>query len=288
MKPAPFQYRRPETLEEALHLLGEIGDEASVLAGGQSLVPMLNLRLARPGYVVDVNRLPGLDAIEVGDAEVRIGALARSSTVERDPRLRDAVPLVSEALAYAGHPQIRNRSTAGGNVAHADPASELPAVLACLDGSVTLASREGERTLAWDDFFQGVFTTARRPDELVVRIDLPADGGRSTAFVELARRHGDFALAGASVALRREERTVADARIALFGVAPLPVRAREAEAALEGQDLGSGGALAELAAAVRRSVDPFGDVHGSAEYRRHLAGTLAARAAAAAWERSGP
>jgi carbon-monoxide dehydrogenase medium subunit len=284
VKPAPFSYRDPRTLEEALDLLADVGPEASLLAGGQSLVPMLNLRLARPAVVVDLNRIPGLDAIAVSDDSIALGALARASAVERADDVAGALPVVREALLLVGHPQIRNRTTMGGNLAHSDPASELPAVFAALDGRITLASRDGRRTLRWDEFFQGVFTTARRPDEMAVEVELPRAPGLDATFVEIARRRGDFALVGACVALRRQDGRVADARIALCGVAPTPVRARAAEAALTGRPL-DGDALREARQRLREELDPFDDVHATADYRRQAAATLVSRAALALWER---
>lgn len=287
MKPAPFSYRDPRTLEEALELLAELGPDASLLAGGQSLVPMLNFRLARPAVVVDLNRIPGLDAISVSEDRVALGALARASAVERDAALASALPVVREALTYVGHPQIRNRTTVGGNLAHADPASELPAVVAALEGRITLASRAGGRTVPWDDFFQGVFTTARRPDEVVVEVELPRAPGLRATFVEIARRHGDFALVGACVALRREDGRVAEARIALCGTAATPVRARSAEAALVGSALDAD-TLREARRRLREEIEPFDDVHASAAYRRRAAATIVSRAALALWEAGTP
>jgi CO/xanthine dehydrogenase FAD-binding subunit len=285
VKPPPFSYRDPGTLDEALDLLAEVGDEASPLAGGQSLVPLLNLRLARPRVVVDLNRIPGLDSIEVRRDRVVVGALARATAVERHNELAEALPVVREALRHVGHPQIRNRTTIGGNLAHADPASELPAVVAALDGAITLASKAGQRTLQWDEFFQGVFTTARRPDELVVGVALPRRPGVVASFVEMTRRAGDFALVGACVSLRREGATVGEARIAVCGAGAAPVRVRQAEASLAGQAL-DGECLRELKALICEGLDPSGDVHASADYRRNVAATIVCRAAADLWERS--
>jgi aerobic carbon-monoxide dehydrogenase medium subunit len=285
VKPAPFTYRDPRTLEEALDLLAELGTDATLLAGGQSLVPMLNFRLARPSVLVDLNRIGGLDAIEPGGERVTFGALARASAIERDAGVAAALPVIPVALKFVGHPPIRNRTTIGGNLAHADPASELPAVLAALDGRVTLASRSGRRTVAWDEFFQGVFTTARRPDELVVEVDVPRAEGLAATFVEIARRRGDFALVGACVAIRRQDGSVAEARVALCGVGGGPVRARGAEAALTGRPLTTD-SLREARARLGEELEPFDDVHATAAYRRHAAGILVARAAAALWERS--
>jgi len=279
MKPALFSYRDPRTLEEALELLAEHGDEASLLAGGQSLVPLLNLRLARPSVLIDVNRIPGLDGVELHEDRLRAGALVRAAALERHADVARAVPVVREALRYVAHPQIRNRTTIGGSIAHADPAAELPAVVAALDGTVTLVSRGGRREVSWQDFFQGVLTTARRPDEMVAWVELPRPPGLRLTFLEVARRHGDFALAGACVGLRAEDGTIADARIALVGVGGTPVRARAAEEALVGSPIDADG-LRAMEARVRGAAQPIDDVHASADYRRSLVAVLARRGVA--------
>jgi aerobic carbon-monoxide dehydrogenase medium subunit len=279
MKPALFSYRDPRTLEEALELLAEHGDEASLLAGGQSLVPLLNLRLARPSVLIDVNRIPGLDGIEVREDRLRVGALVRAAGLERHTDVASALPVVREALRYVAHPQIRNRTTIGGNLAHADPAAELPAIVAALDGTVTLVSRGGQREVSWRDFFRGMLTTARRPDEMVAWVELPRPPGLRLTFLEVARRHGDFALAGACVGLSAENGTVADARIALIGVGGTPVRVPAAEESLIGGPLDAEG-LREMEARVRDAAKPIDDVHASADYRRALVAVLARRGAA--------
>jgi carbon-monoxide dehydrogenase medium subunit len=287
MKPALFSYRDPRTLEEALELLAEHGDEASILAGGQSLVPLLNLRLARPSVLIDVNRIPGLDGIELREDRLRVGALVRAAALERHTDVAGVLPVVREALRYVAHPQIRNRTTIGGNLAHADPAAELPAVVATLDGTVTLVSRGGHREVSWRDFFRGVLTTARRPDEMVAGVELPRPRGLRLTFLEVARRHGDFALAGACVGLRAENGTVADARITLIGVGGTPVRVPAAEESLIGGPLDAEG-LREMEARVRDAAEPIDDVHASADYRRALVAVLARRAAANLAEGSDP
>lgn len=276
MKPVPFAYEAPETIDEALALLAEHGEDATVLAGGQSLVPMLNLRLVRPTVVVDVNRLPGLDGIVLDGGGLRLGALARTAAVELDPTVSSWCPALHEALEHSGHPQIRNRGTVGGNVAHADPASELPAVLIALDGVVTLRSAAGTRELAAPDFLAGPYTTARRSDELVTEIRLAAPPRVST-FAEIARRDGDFALVGVFAAVDTDDGRVSSARIALCGASPAAVRALEAEQALTGRALDEP-AIGDAAAAAAAAVEPWDDLNGPAEYRRHLARTLTARA----------
>ena len=264
MKPAPFDYRAPDTLAGCLDVLAEAGDDAAVIAGGQSLVPLLNMRLARPTVVLDPRRVASL---RERPAAGRLGALVTAAELEDDP-------ILGTAVRHIAHPQIRNRTTVGGSLAHADPAAELPAALVALEGSVVLASRDGgERTVGAAAFFDGPFLTARRPDELLVGVDLgplaaPGSGVR-TALVEVARRPGDFALVGAFVARAGD----GGCRIALFGVGGRPVRARAAEAAVA-----AGAAPEEAAAVAADGLAPTSDVHASAAHRRHLAGVVVRRA----------
>jgi carbon-monoxide dehydrogenase medium subunit len=272
VKPAAFEYHAPATVNEAVSLLAELGDAAKVLAGGQSLVPILNLRLSSFDHLVDVGRideLRGIERSEKGEV-VRIGAMTTQATIERSTD----VPLLAAATPYIGHFQIRNRGTIGGSIAHADPAAEYPAVALALDAEVELRSARGTRTVAARDFFEGFWTTAVREDELLTSITFPVwDGVCGFVLEELARRHGDFALAGACVA-------VGDYRcaISLFGLGPTPIRATAAEAAA------LGGASAEEIGriAVADLADIPSDIHGSAEYRRHVAAVMVARA----WERA--
>ena len=266
MKPAPFDYYDPDSVEEVLDLLAEHGDDAAVLAGGQSLVPLLNLRLARPAVVIDLRRLP-VDAPVLDDGAVRVGATVTVTGLLSAPELEVLGPGVGEALHAIGHPQIRNRGTVGGSLAHADPAAELPAVLLALDGTVTLRSRSGQREVAAAQLFEGHFSTSRRPDELLISVTFPRFDGPSTT-VEVARRPGDFALVGVFVA-RRDGET----RIGAFGVGDRPVRLAAAEEAA-----GAGAAPRDVAEIVRGALDPRDDIHASGAYRRHVAGTLVARA----------
>jgi carbon-monoxide dehydrogenase medium subunit len=264
VKPAPFDYAAPDTLDEVLELLTERGDGASVLAGGQSLVPMLNLRIVRPELVVDVNRVPGLDGISAANGTLRLGALTRLATLERIESLPQAL---RAALPHVAHPQIRNRTTIGGSLAHADPASELPAVVLALEGEMVLASKGGERVVPAEEFFLGPFTTVRRSDELVAEVRLRSEVDRGV-FVEFARRRGDFALAGVCAA-----RTAAAVRIAAFGASPVPALLRgAAEAAAAGEPPDRVGAVAA------REVEPWDDVLATAAYRRDLIATLVRRA----------
>ena len=276
MKPPPFEYHRATSVDDAVAVLHEVGDESAVLAGGQSLIPLLNLRLARPSVLVDVNRIPGLDAVDADPAAVTVGALARARRVERDAGVLATLPVLAAAIRHIAHPQIRVRTTIGGNLAHADPSSELPAVLAATEGSLELTSRSGTRTVGAADFFQNVFTTAKRPDELVTSVRFPSPAGFAWRFDEVARRHGDYGMVSACVGLRVEDGIVAEARIALAGCGSVPVRVTAAEKALAGTTATA--AATAGADAVRDTVEPYDDIHATAEYRRHLAGVLVGRA----------
>jgi len=278
VKPAVFEYFSPETVEEAVALLGEHGDDAKVLAGGQSLVPLMNMRLARPAVVVDINRIETLAYIREEDWGLRFGALARQRAAERSPLVAARCALLRDALRLVGHVQIRNRGTIGGSIAHADPAAELTAVLAALDGEVTARGPQGDRVIAARELFVTYLTTSLDPRELLVEVRIPAlPQGAGWSWMEIARRHGDFALAGVGTVLVLRRGTIADARIGLIGVGPTPVRAIAAERVLIGQAPSE--ALWEAAAeAVRGAVSPDGDIHASAEYRRHVSGVLVQRA----------
>ncbi len=287
MKPAPFRYFAPACLDECVALLGEHGDEAKLLAGGQSLVPMMNFRLAKPAALIDLNGVSELDYIrETNSGGTRIGALTRQRALERDPEVRRRNPLLAEAIPYIGHFQIRNRGTVGGSIAHADPAAELPAVLCALGGSVRVQGAGGERTIAAVDFFQTYFTTDLGPDELVTEIVLPRwNSGDGWAMQELSRRYGDFALVGVACRLAIDaEGKVTDGVAALFGVAGTPV-VSEAMAQLVGTRATETD-LAAVSAAVAAELDPESDVHASAAYRRHLAGVLTRRALSEAYARA--
>jgi CO/xanthine dehydrogenase FAD-binding subunit len=288
VKPARFDYFDPTTVPEALDLLAQYGDEGKVLAGGQSLLPLMYLRLASPGYLIDVNRVAGLDSLAVKNGVLRIGALVRQRTVERAAPVLEGWPLVAEALRQVGHAQIRNRGTFGGSVAHADPSAELPAVVAALDGTLRVASATGERTITADDFFLAYLTTALDPTELLLEIHLPAaPHGSGATFMEISRRHGDFALVGLACVLTLEPdgQHVASARLAYTGVGGTPLRAREAETALIGE-VASPAAFAHAGTLAQAAADPDSDIHASADYRRHLVGVLTRRALAQAHERA--
>ncbi len=286
MKAAAFDYVAPTTLDEAVSILGERGDAAKVLAGGQSLVPLMVMRLARPDVLVDINGIHGLDDIRVEDGVLRLGALVRQSTVERDPAVREHFPLVTEAVATIGHVAIRNRGTVGGSIAHADPAAEWPALLLALDGEVEVVGPQGSRLVGADAIFVSVMTTALAPDEIVreVRLRLPK-GAVGTSFLELARRHGDFAIVGVAAVLGIENGLVTHCRLALSGVGDTAVRARGAEARLLGTTAGDE-AINAAADAVAGEIQPPGDLQGSAAYRRKVATVLVRRALTAARHRS--
>jgi carbon-monoxide dehydrogenase medium subunit len=279
MKPPRFAYSAPGTLEEAVSLKAEHGDEALVLAGGQSLVPLLALRLADPSSVVDLNRVDELRYLREEAGRVQIGAMARQSAVERSTRLLERLPILADALPLIGHRAIRNRGTVGGSIAHADPAAEWPALSLALDATMDVVGPSGSRTVAAGDFFLGPFTSVLGPDEILreVRFRLP-ERGTGSAFVEYARRYGDFALAGAAalVGIDREGR-VSTAVIALLGVGGRPIRATEAERELQGQAL-SDERIGAAVASCREAAQPHSDIHGSSSYRRHLVGVLVGRA----------
>jgi len=285
VKPAPFEYVDPRALDEALAHLARHGDEAKVLAGGQSLVPMLNFRLARPALLVDINRVPGLDGLEEVDGVLRVGALVRQRRLERWAAGR--MPLLAAALRLVGHLPIRVRGTVGGSIAHADPAAELPALLLCLDGRVVARSATATRTIAADAFFLGPLQTALAPDELLVETHWPLPPpGAGWGFHEVARRHGDFALVGAAALLTLEGGRVGAARLVLFGAGPRPARAVAAEQALHGQ-APTPAALEAAARLAAEALEAHDDLHATAAYRRRVAATLAARALADAAARAG-
>ena len=281
MKPPRFKYHDPTTLDEALSLLASYGDDAKVLAGGQSLMPVLNFRLARPGHLIDINRIAELASVGDSDGALALGALLRQRALERSDLIRQRCPLISQALPYIGHPQIRNRGTVGGSVAHADPAAELPAVMLALDAKLRLRKAGGERVVAAEEFFITHLTTVLEPDELLVRIDLPAWPERTgSAVKEVAMRLGDFALGGVATMLTLgADGQVARARIACFGVDDRPIRVVEAEESLVSARPGEK-AFAEAGRIVTERVEPSDDIHASAGYRKRLAGILTTRALA--------
>ena len=280
MKPAPFEYFAPLELQEALDLLERYGDEAKILAGGQSLMPLMNLRLARPGLIIDINRLSSLDTITVTpEGGLTIGALTRQRALERSKIVQEQNPILAAAMPLIGHFQIRNRGTIGGSLVHADPAAELPAVSLLLGAEFLLRSKSAVRVVPAAEFFLSYLTTAIRPAELLTEIRLPKwPSGEAWAVQEIARRKGDFALIG--VALRAEldaVETVQKAVIVMFGVDSKPLRMERAEAILKGRRI-SEAFLRELSGVVAEELQPDSDIHASAAYRKEVGGVLVRRA----------
>lgn len=287
MKPAQFEYDSPQTVDEALELLARYGDECKVLAGGQSLVPLMNFRLARPERLIDINAIDPLAYIRYDDGQLEIGAMTRHVQLEHSKDVAERCSLLTQAIGWVGHTQIRNRGTIGGSVAHADPAAELPTAFAALDASFLVRSNRGARTIGWKQFFVSPFTTALEPDELVVAVEVPDQGIAGTAFVEYARRHGDFALGGAAVTLKVDANgRCSEATIALLAAGPVPVRAEAAERLLRGEPIGDSSIRAAAAEAVE-GLHPTADLHGSSEYRVGLLRVMIERALAQAARRAG-
>ena len=278
MKPAPFDYLAPTTLPDAIALLEQHGDEARALAGGQSLVPMMAARLARPTVIIDLNRILGLSGIVVDRGAVRIGAMTRQAEALASPALGAALPLLAQALAEVGHPATRARGTIGGSLAHADPAAELPAVMLALEAVLTISGPSGERRVPAEGFFLGAFETAVQTGELLTEIHLPAASSEGQAFLEIARRKGDFAVISAAVRLGfAEDGRCSVARIVLGGVAGAPVRCRESEERLLGERP-SAGLLAAVAERIPASSIDLHSHHASRDYRRRAAPVLVRRA----------
>lgn len=288
MKPAPFEYLAPNNMAEALDLLGQNDpDEVKLLAGGQSLMPMLNMRLARPSVVVDLGRVDGLDGLEEKDGVLAIGAMLTKRALEESPLVREQYPLLWEATVAIGHPAIRNRGTVGGSMAQADPASEYPAVALALDMEFVVVGPSGQRVISAEDFFITYLTTAIEPGEILTEVRVPrSPSGTGWGFQELARRHGDFAIVGAVATLRLEEGRCAEPRVALFGVTDRAIRIAAAEEELAGSAPDSASLEAAGALSAAAVEDPLSDVHASAEYRTHLAQVLSVRALREAVERA--
>lgn len=278
MKPAAFAYAKARSLDHAIVLLGE-HDSARVLAGGQSLMATLNMRLDSPGLLVDINAIPGLDRIAHHDGAIEIGALVRQSAAERSAVIAQHAPLIARALPHIGHRAIRNRGTLAGSIAFADPAAELPACLLALGGEVDIVGPAGGRTVQADDFFRALFETALGACDLLTAIRVPAaTPATRIGFAEFARRHGDYAMAGLAACARAEGAGLADVRLAFFGVGSTPIRARRAEAALAGGAIDEA-RIAAAVAALKDDLDPPDDIQGSSAVKRHLAGVLLRRVA---------
>ncbi|MET0502052.1 MAG: xanthine dehydrogenase family protein subunit M, partial [Candidatus Binatia bacterium] len=286
MKPAAFEYHRPRTIDDALALLSEVGEDGKILAGGQSLVPLMNFRLAQPAHVIDINFIGGLDDVRSEYGQVKIGCLARQSQALEDPLIRERCPLLTDALAQVGYSQTRNRGTVCGSLAHADPAAELPAVLLALDGVVTVGNAKRRRSIAAQDLYLSYLTTALANDEMILEASFPEMApGTGWSFTEFARRFGDFAIVGVAALLVPAKDRIADARIALIGVGDKPWRQRRVEEQLLGKKA-STDIFAKVSAEIAGNISPVTDIHASESYRRSLAKVLTRRALAEAWERA--
>lgn len=280
MKPAPFTWHGPRTVDEAVDVLGQVGHDGKVLAGGQSLIPVLAMRLAEPAHLVDLAHVAGLDQIVADNSGVTIGALVRHAQLERDDAAATVQPLLRQALRLVAHPTIRNRGTTVGSLAHADPSGEMTSVLTLLGGSITARSARGERTIPAGEFFAGPLESSLAADELAVAAHFPAAAsGTGSAFVESARRHGDYALCGLGAVVTIEDGAPTSVRCAYLSVSETPLAVDLTEAWAAGP--------AEAAELARTSVDPGDDLHASADYRRQLAGVLTVRAIRAAIEHAG-
>ena len=274
MKPAPFAYAKARSLGHAVELISNSPGEAKLLAGGQSLVASLNMRLSSPSLLVDINDVSGLDGITVEDGAVEIGALVRHVQAEHSDTIARHAPLIARALPHVAHPAIRNRGTIGGSIAFADPAAELPACLVALGGEVDVAGPDGKRTIKADDFFTALFETALGPQDVLTAIRVPAARkDTSVGFAELARRQGDYAMVGLAAAARAAGKQLVDVRLVFFGVGAVPTRARKAEHAM------AQGAIDDAVKALADDLDPPADIQASARVRRHLAGVLLKRVA---------
>jgi len=279
VKPAPFAYAKALTLEHAIELVARNPESTKILAGGQSLIATLNMRLSAPQLLVDINGLGELKSIARKNGHLEIGALVRQRDAERSPDIRRHAPLFARALPHIAHPAIRNRGTIGGSIAFADPAAELPACLLALQGKVDIAGANGKRTVEADAFFKRLFETALAPSDVLTAIRLPLPTPQSrVGFAEFARRQGDYALVGLAACARKDGYVLRDFRLAFFGVGPTPVRARNAEAQLDGRALDDE-RIASAVSALNADLDPPTDVHASGQARKHLAGVLLARVA---------
>jgi len=289
MKPAPFEYQAPASLEAALDALARHGGDAKLLAGGQSLIPVMNFRLAEPALLIDINKLAELDFIRRDEeGHLRIGAMVRQRRLERDPLVAGMAPLLHEAVPFIAHPQIRNRGTFGGSLAHADPAAELPALAVALGARFRLQRAGGDRWVAAEDFFAGLFATALEPDEMLVEAAIPPSPARSGwAFLEVARRHGDYAQVGVAARVTLDDSgRCREARLVYLSVGDAPVVAREAARLLAGQELSPAAIAAAAEKAAGDEMDPLGDIHATPEFKRHLARVLTRRVLEKAGERA--
>jgi carbon-monoxide dehydrogenase medium subunit len=289
MKPAPFEYQAPASLEAALDALARHGGDAKLLAGGQSLIPVMNFRLAEPALLIDINKLAELDFIRRDEeGHLRIGAMVRQRRLERDRLVAEMAPLLHEAVPFIAHPQIRNRGTFGGSLAHADPAAELPALAVALGARFRLHRAGGDRWVAAEDFFAGLFATALEPDEMLVEAAIPPSPARTGwAFLEVARRHGDYAQVGVAARVTLDESgRCREARLVYLSVGDAPVVARAAARLLAGEELSPQAIAAAAEKAAGDEMDPLGDIHATPEFKRHLARVLTRRVLRKAGERA--
>ena len=279
MKPPPFEYVVPGSLEEALQAARQAGEDGKFLAGGQSLVPAMNFRIAQPAVLIDLNRLPGLDEVRRDGEGLHLGAMTRQRRLELDPDVAAAAPLLSEAMPFIAHPQIRNRGTLGGSLAHADPASELPVIAIALDARLRARSTDGERWIPAAEFFQGMFTTALAPVEMLVEVAIPPQAERTGAcFLEFSRRRGDYALMGLAAVVRLDpDGTCRDARLVYLNAGDGPTQAPQAAAMLIGRRIDSAAADSAAAHAAESEIAPSGNLHASPAFQRHLARVLGRR-----------
>ena len=277
MKPAPFTYLRAETLDQAFDGLAKYGEEATILAGGQSLMPTLAMRLSAPEALIDINPIDALRGISVTGSHVRIGALTRHAEVERSPEVAEHLPLLADAIRHVAHPAIRNRGTLGGSIALADPAAELPACACALGARFEIANAGGTRTVAAGDFFHGMFETSLGADDILVAAEFPRAGaGARSAFAELARRHGDYAIVGLAAHALIKEGQLENPNFVFFGVGDRPVRALQAQSALAGQEV-SDASVKAAQEALAADLDPPSDIVGSGPFKLHLARVLTER-----------
>jgi carbon-monoxide dehydrogenase medium subunit len=287
MKPAAFEYVCAESVGQAVHALAGAGGDGKIIAGGQSLVPMMNFRLVKPSVLVDINRIPGLDKIEQRGSRLSLGALVRHRMTASDPLIAENLPVLHHAMKPVAHLTVRNRGTFCGSICHADPAAEMPMMAQLLNAEVHIVSPAGDRSLSAKEFFTGALFTALEPDEIVTRIDIDQLArGAGWGFEEFARRHGDYALAAVAVTMLQRDGVASDVRVAVMGVGEMAMRVTEVEALLEGHEINSD--LIYVAVdALRSTIEPNSDLHASADYRRHLSGELMRQAISDAWKRAG-
>ena len=277
MKPSPFEYARPSSLDEALGLLVSSNGNASILAGGQSLMPTLNMRLSSPSLLIDINNLAELDGIKVAEGSLRIGALTRHSSVEGSKEVAQHAPLITMAMPHIAHPAIRNRGTFGGSIALADPAAELPACLCALNADIEIANTNGRRKIAASDFFKDLYETDLADDELLTAVEVPLNAeGYKSAFQELARRHGDYAMTGLAAHAKIEGNIVSDLRLAFFAISGTPVLATKAAAAVSGKEVNDE-AISIVQKTLEEDLEPFDDLHCSAKTKLVYAKELSSR-----------